>query len=269
MSARAPTSSGYEAGRYGSGQAVRRVEDPALVAGAGRFTDDVVPAGQLHLVFVRSPYAHARIVSIDAAAAMALPGVLAVYTGEQLAAAGVKSIEVVTPYKRPDGSRMVALPRPALALGRVRFVGEAVAAVVAQSEPAARQAADQLVVDYEELPAVVDALAAMLPGAPALSDAAPDNVCAESRHGDVAATAQAFKSAAVRVSVEVVNQRVAPSPIEPRTVLAEFDSASKRLTMRLSSQMPTGVRNSLAEALGLPLAAIRVVVGDVGGGFAP
>ena len=257
-----------EAGRFGSGRAVRRVEDPVLVAGAGRYTDDVTPDGQLHLVFVRSPYAHARIRGVDGAAAAAMPGVVAVYTGAQLAAAGVKPIPMELPFKRPDGSACVAAPRRALAHERVRSVGEPVAAVVARSPDAARAAAEAISVDYDELPAVTDVVRAMQPGAPVLCDAAPDNIAAEARYGDAAAAARAFAAAAHRVSVDIVNQRVVPVTIEPRTVLAEFDAASGRLTVRLSSQMPTGVRDSLVTCLpGLKTEAVRVVVGDVGGGF--
>ncbi|MFO1217788.1 MAG: xanthine dehydrogenase family protein molybdopterin-binding subunit [Burkholderiaceae bacterium] len=261
-------SAAFEAGRFGSGQVVRRVEDAALLAGQGRYTDDVVPDALLHLAFVRSPHAHARIVAIDDQAVAAMPGVVAVFTGAQLAAAGVKPLAVASAFRRPDGTPFATAPRRALAHERVRFVGEAVAMVVAQSAEAARAGADALMVDYEELPAVTDPLRAMQPGAPALTDAAPDNVAAEMRHGDAAAAAKAFAAAAHRVQVDVVNQRLAPSPIEPRAVLAEFDSASERLTVRLSSQMPTGIRNSLADCLpGMTPARVRVVVGDVGGGF--
>ena len=257
----------FEAGRFGSGQVVRRVEDPALVAGQGQFTDDVSPDGTVHLAFLRSPYAHARIAAIDCEAARRMPGVLAVFTGAELAQAGVKPIPNLAGFRRPDRTPLATAQRRALAHERVRFVGEAVAAVVADSRDAARAAADAVIVDYDELPAVVDPLEAMQPGAPALCEAAPDNISAEARHGDTAAAARAFETATHRVSLDLVNQRLAPSPIEPRTVLAEYDASSARLTVRLSSQMPTGMRNSLADALGLAQTSVRVRVGDVGGGF--
>jgi carbon-monoxide dehydrogenase large subunit len=257
----------FEAGRFGSGQAVQRVEDPALLAGLGQFTDDIAPAGQLHLVFVRSPHAHARIVSIDATAASKMPGVAAVFTGAQLVTAGVKPLPVVVPFRRPDGSPVVTAARRALAHERVRYMGEAVAAVVAESRDAARAAADAMVIEYDELPAVTDAVAALRPDAPRVVDELPDNLAAAMRYGDAAATKAAFDRAAVRVAVDIVNQRLAPSPIEPRTVLAEFDAQSQRLQIRLSSQMPTGVREGVSGALGLKPEAVRVVVGDVGGGF--
>ena len=155
-----------DAGRFGSGQQVQRVEDPALLAGKGQFTDDVAPAGQLHMVFVRSPHAHARIVSIDSAAAAAMPGVTAVFTGAQLVQAGVKPLPTEVPFKRSDGKDVVTAPRRALAHERVRYRGEAVAMVVAASHDAARAAADAVMVEYDELPAVTDVVAAMRPGAP-------------------------------------------------------------------------------------------------------
>jgi carbon-monoxide dehydrogenase large subunit len=251
--------------RFGSGQSVRRVEDPALVQGQGRFTDDVNPAGQVFLRFVRSTAAHANLLSIDVQAARAVPGVLAVYTGADLLAAGVKPIPVAPAFKRADGQTMATAPKRALATGRVRFVGEAVVAVVAESREAARAAADAVLIDYETLAAVVDSEAALAAGAPLLSDA-PDNVCAEMRHGDPAKVEAAFAGAAHRVALRIVNQRLAPSPIEPRSVLASYEG--ERLTVRLSSQMPSGVRGGLADAIpGLTTQNVRVLVGDVGGGF--
>jgi len=256
-----------EAGRFGSGQQVQRVEDPALLAGKGQFTDDVAPAGQLHMVFVRSPHAHARIVSIDSAAAAAMSGVTAVFTGDQLVQAGVKPLPTEVPFKRSDGKDVVTAPRRALAHERVRYRGEAVAMVIAASQDAARAAADAVVVEYDELPAVTDVVAAMRPGAPKVVDALPDNEAAAMRYGDAAAAQAAFQRAAVRVAVDIHNQRLAPTPMEPRAVLAEFDAKTQRLQIRLSSQMPTGVRDGVCGALGLKADAVRVVVGDVGGGF--
>jgi carbon-monoxide dehydrogenase large subunit len=250
--------------RFGSGRAVARVEDPALVAGLGRYADDVVEAGQLYLVFVRSTYAHARIASLDVDAARGMPGVVAVYTGEDLAAAGVQPMAAPA-FPRADGSG-VDTARPVLARGTVRFVGEPVAAVVADSVDAARAAAAAVWLDAQELPATVDPVQALAPGAPALWPQAPDNIFAEMRHGDVAAADAAFAGAAHTVSLQLVNQRVAPSPIEPRCVLARMDG--ERLVVRLSSQMPTGVRTGLASALpSIAPEQIRVLVGDVGGGF--
>jgi aerobic carbon-monoxide dehydrogenase large subunit len=255
-----------QATRFGSGHAVRRIEDPALVQGQGRFTDDVAPAGQAFLAFVRSTQAHGRIDAIDTGAALAVPGVLAVYTGADLAAAGVKPIPTAPAFRRADGQPLAAPPRHALAVGHVRFVGEAVAAVVAATRDAARAGADAVAVDIDPLPVNTDVKRAVEPGAPVLWAAAPDNISAEMRHGDAAATAAAFAGAAHHIRLDLVNQRLAPSPIEPRSVLASFDAG--RLTVRLSSQMPTAVRNGLADAIpGISKDSVRVRVGDVGGGF--
>jgi carbon-monoxide dehydrogenase large subunit len=254
-----------EAMRFGSGKAVRRIEDPALVRGQGQFTDDVNPAGQAFAAFVRSPMAHARILSIDTASVLAMPGVLAVHTGADLVAAGVKSIPLAPVFKRPDGQPMTAAPRRALAHEVARCVGEPVALVVAETRAQAKAAADALMVDYEDLPSVTDPIRAMAPDAPRVYDSLPDNICGVARHGNAEGTAAAFARAAHVVRLHLVNQRLAPSPMEPRSVLAWM--ADGRLNVRLSSQMPTAVRGGLADALGLAPESIRVVVGDVGGGF--
>ena len=255
--------------RFGSGQAVKRVEDASLLVGQGRFTDNVAVAGTtLHIVFVRSPHAHATLRSIDTTAAAAMPGVRAVYTGAQLAAAGVKPMPKPVGFTRADGSAATSSPRCALAVGTVRFVGEAVAAVVAATREAARDAAEAVAVDYAELASVTDAVRAVAAGAPVLCAEAPDNIAAEMRHGDAQATEAAFQAAAHVVSLAISNQRLAACPMEPRTAVAAWDDATRRLTVRISSQMPTGVRTALCEAIpGLTPENTRVVVGDVGGGF--
>ena len=260
MNAEVPTA------RFGSGAAVRRVEDPALVRGQGRFTDDVTLPGQTYLAFLRSDRAHARIVGIDTAAARSARGVLAVYTGADLVAAGVKPIPVGASFKRPDGQPFATPPRRALAHEFVRFVGEGVVAVVAASRAEAQAAVNAVQVDYEDLPAVADTQRACASGAPVVWPAAPDNVAAEMRHGDAAATDAAFARAACCVALDLVNQRLAPVTMEPRSVLAYLEDG--RLTLRMSSQMPSGVRNALADAIpGRTQDNVRVVVGDVGGGF--
>ncbi|MDR6429077.1 carbon-monoxide dehydrogenase large subunit [Variovorax paradoxus] len=253
--------------RFGSGQAVRRLEDESLLSGAGRYTDDVALPGQTHLVFLRSPYPHARIVSIDTAAAAAMPGVLRVITGAELAEAGVKPMPGAVGFKRADGSDCASPPRLALAHGRARFVGEAVAAVVAETVQQARDAAEAVVVDYEALPMVVDLASATADSAPLLCDEATGNVAAEMRHGSSDAATAAFAKAKHVVALDVVNQRVVALTIEPRSVLATPDAESGRLTIRMSTQMPSGVRDSICAAIGLAKEKVRVVVGDVGGGF--
>ncbi len=262
-----PQATSLPPARFGSGQAVRRLEDDALLAGAGQFTDDVSLPEQARLVFVRSPYPHARIASVDTAAALAMPGVLQVVTGADLAAAGVKPIPGSSGFSRADGGPSATPERHVLAHGHVRFAGEAVVAVVALTLRQARDAAEAVMVDYEELPMVVDMDDATAPGAPALCAGAPDNIAAETRYGNAEATAEAFAGARHVVALDIVNQRLSALSLEPRSVLAAFDAATKRLTLRMSTQMPTGVRNSVCDVLGLSQEDVRVVVGDVGGGF--
>ncbi|WP_239142573.1 xanthine dehydrogenase family protein molybdopterin-binding subunit [Variovorax sp. WS11] len=253
--------------RFGSGQAVRRLEDESLLAGAGRYTDDVALARQTHLYFVRSPYPHARVAAIDAAAAAAMPGVLRVLTGADLQQAGVKPMPGAVAFKRADGSDCASPPRHVLAIDTVRFVGEPVAAVIAETAAQARDAGEAVMIDYEELPMVVDTQAAAADGAPLVWGEATDNIAAEMRHGSAEAASDAFARADHVVALDVVNQRVVALTIEPRSVLADVDPASGRLTIRMSTQMPSGVRNSVCEATGLSTEQVRVVVGDVGGGF--
>ena len=253
--------------RFGSGQAVRRVEDDTLLTGKGKYADDFMPPGQLFMQFLRSPYPHARITAIDTTAAREMPGVVAVYTGADLVAAGVQPLPGVAGFPRPDGSPAVTPDRHPLAPEVVRFVGEACAAVVAQTREQARDAVEAIMVDFEELPSVTDVNKAVAAGAPLLLPAVGDNISAEMRHGDEKAADKAFAGAAHVARIDIVNQRLAASPIEPRTILATFDDAGGRLTVRLSRQMPTGIRDTLAAVLALGTDRIRVLVGDVGGGF--
>lgn len=253
--------------RFGSGQAVRRLEDESLLAGAGRFTDDVTLPNQTFLAFVRSPYPHARLASVDTASAAAMPGVLRIFTGAELRAAGVKPLPGADGFKRADGSDCASPPRHMLAIDAVRFVGEPVAAVIAETAREARDAAEAVLVDYEELPMVVDLSGATADGAPLVWDEATGNIAAEMRHGSGDAASAAFAKASHVVALDVVNQRVAALTIEPRSVLADFDAASGRITLRMATQMPSGVRDSVCDALGLPNQQVRVLVGDVGGGF--
>ena len=253
--------------RFGSGQSVRRIEDESLLKGQGEYTDDLAPEGQLRAVFLRSPYPHAKINGIDTAAAAAMPGVVRIVTGAELVAAGVKPLPGSPAFRRAGGAAGVTAERRPLAHERARFAGEAVALVIAATLEQARDAAEAVSVDYEELPHVVDLEAATGGSAPAIVDAAPDNIAAEMRHGDEAAADAAFAKAAHVVNLKVVNQRVAALSIEPRAVLA-WVAEDGRLTLRMSTQMPSGVRNSLCnDILGLPKDKVRVTVGDVGGGF--
>jgi carbon-monoxide dehydrogenase large subunit len=253
------------AARFGSGREVKRIEDEGLLKGVGRFADDVAPQGALHLKFLRSPHAHARILSIDVEAARAAPGVVAVFTGADLAEAGVKPIPLAPMFKRPDGSAGATPLRPAMATDVVRFVGEALALVVAETGDQAKDAAELIEVDFEPLPAVAEPVAATAAGAPVLWEAAPDNIAARMSYGDRAANDAQFAKAAHVVSIDVVNQRLSPVTMEPRSLLAE--PTDNRLTVRMSTQGPSSARDGLADALGLDATAIRVLADDVGGGF--
>ncbi len=254
-------------GRFGSGRAVKRIEDKALLSGAGRFTDDVSIPAQATLTFLRAPVVHARIASIDTTAAKAMPGVLAVLTGADLVAAGVQPLPVAPMFQRLDGSPSSMPLRHALAHEVVRFVGEAVAAVVAETLEQGKDAAEAIVVEYEDLPFVTGMEEATAAGAPLVWAEAPGNVVAAMKHGDRAASDAAFAAAAHVVSVDLVNQRIAAVPMEPRSVLADYSKETERLTVRLSSQMPSGAKDTLSETLGIPAEQLRVVVDDVGGGF--
>ncbi|HQR10778.1 MAG TPA: xanthine dehydrogenase family protein molybdopterin-binding subunit [Casimicrobiaceae bacterium] len=254
--------------RFGSGKSVRRVEDESLLKGNGLFADDASLPVQAVVHFLRSPHPHARIASLDVASASALPGVVAILTGEDLVRAGVKPLPSSADFKRSDGSPTASAPRHALAVGTVRYVGEAVAAVVAETSAQARDALEAIDVRYEPLPSVSELPDATAPGAPLVWSAATGNIACEIRHGDAAATDTAFARATHVVALDLVNQRLAPSPIEPRAILASYDAGTDRITLRVSNQTPTGLRDELCSAvLGIPNDKVRVQVGDVGGGF--
>ncbi len=250
--------------RFGSGQAVQRLEDDQLLKGAGVYTSDVVPAGQAHICFFRSPYAHARIVKIDTSAAKSMPGVHLVVTGKELAEGGMKPMPRPINFTRADGSAAASADRRILASDRVRYAGEAIAAVVADTQEQARNAMEAISVEFDELPCAVTFDDALKPGAPLLSDA-PDNRVAETRYGDAVGAEKVFAQAAHVVSLDIHNQRLMALTIEPRSILAYTEGG--RLVIRMSSQMPTGVRTLVCDLLGLPTEKVRVIVGDVGGGF--
>ena len=228
------------------------------------YANDVTPQGQTRLCFVRSSYPHARIVSIDISAAQAMPGVRLVVTGLQLVDEGRPPMPGVANFTRADGSPAATPVRHILAVDRVRFVGEPIVAVVADTEQQARDAAEAVQIDFDELPCAVTLSDALKPDAPLISDA-PDNRVAETRYGDREAAAKAFAAAAHVVELDITNQRLAALTIEPRSVVASIEAG--RLVVRMSSQMPTAVRGAVAALLGLKPEQVRVVVGDVGGGF--
>ena len=233
------------AGAFGSGKDVRRVEDDLLLKGSGQFTDDVTADGLTHLYFLRSPYAHADISAIDVKAALAMPGVLLIVTGADLVAAGAKPVPGVAGFMRADGTPARSAPRHALAVGRVRFVGEPVVAVVAQTLEQARLAAEAIDVSFDALPMAVHLDDATAIGAPLMCEALGDNIAAEMRHGNAKATAEAFAAAKHVVKLNLTNQRVSAFSLEPRSVLHTFDEANGRLTIRMSSLMPSGLRDTV------------------------
>ncbi len=249
--------------RFGSGQAVSRMEDDALLKGQGLYADDT-GANAAHLVFVRSPYPHAHLRGVDASAARAMPGVRLVVTGDELHQQGIKPLPRPMNFTRADGSALNSTDRRLLAHGRVRYVGEPVAAVVADTLEQAKDAAEAVIVDYDPLPSVTSVPAALATDAPRLADG-PDNIVAETRYGSVADAAAQFAQAAHVVRLDINNQRLAAFCIEPRSVLGDWQE--ERLVIRISSQMPTGIRTTVCDLLGLPTEQVRVLVGDVGGGF--
>src|SRR5437868_8661191 len=254
--------------RFGAGQPVKRLEDQRLLTGNGQFIDDKPEEGALWLHVLRSPHAHARIISVDTNSAAGMTGVVTVFTGPDLIADDIGTIPTLSVLMRPDGKPMTVPPRRLLAHEIVRFAGEPVAAVVATSRVAAQTASEAISVEYEVLPSVVDPLEATGPGAPAVWAEAPDNIVAVMSYGDAAAVEAAFAGAAHVVSLDVVSQRLVPSAMEPRSSIAEIDKKSGRLILHVQSQTPGSTRDVLAEAvLKRPKESVRVLVGDIGGGF--
>jgi carbon-monoxide dehydrogenase large subunit len=254
--------------KFAVGQSVSRVEDPRLVQGLGRYSDDVNLPRQAYAVVLRSPHAHARIARIDAAAALTAPGVLAVLTGADLATDGVGNLPTDTSRKRRDGAPAFTPPRPALARDRARHVGDPVALVVATSPEAAADAADLVAVDYTPLPAVVGADRATRHGAPAVWDEAPDNVAFVWEAGSRDTVARAFAQAAHVIHLDFVVTRVAAAPLEPRAAVGDFDRRSGRYTLYTGIQGPHGLRTQLAEQIfRVPHGQVRVVTEEVGGSF--
>src|SRR5262247_3033521 len=251
----------------GIGAPVRRVEDKRFLTGCGRFVADIELSGALACALVRSPHAHAAIRRIDASAARAAPGVVAVLTGADMAADGVAPMRPLWMLRSRDGSPMAEPARFALARERVRHVGEPVAAVVAATLAQAADAAERVEVDYAPLSAVTDARAAQANGAPQLHACARDNVCFRWARGDEAAVRAALRSAAHVVAIDLVNNRLVGAAIEPRAVIGAVDAHSDKLTLYSSTQAPHHIRRQVTEQLGIPESALRVISPDVGGGF--
>jgi len=246
------------------GSSIRRREDPALLMGKGRYTDDFRLPGTLHATIVRSPHAHARIRSIDTSRAEAADGVVAVYTAGDVKESGVPGVVPVA-WLHED---LKTPPHPILAGDTVRYVGDGVAVVVAADRYAARDAADLVEVDYETLPAVVDPARAVDDGAAQIHEEAPGNVAFDWQIGDAEKVERAFAGAAHTVDLRLRNSRMLPTAIEPRACLADYDASTGHLTVRMTSQNPHIHRLLMSSAsLGLPEHRIRVIAPEVGGGF--
>jgi carbon-monoxide dehydrogenase large subunit len=250
------------------GASIARKEDRRFLVGAGRYTDDMVRPRQTVAYFVRSPHAHAKIASLDVSAAVAAPGVVAVYTGQDLAADKVGGIPCGWQVKSKDGTPMVEPPHPALVADRVRHVGDQVAVVIAETRAQARAAAHLVEVEYETLPAVAGVREAVAEGAPLVWDQAPGNTCFDWHLGELAPVEAAFAKAHKIVEIEVTNNRLIANAMEPRSAIGDFDPSTDVLTLYTTSQNPHLIRLLLgAFVLGLPEHKLRVVAPDVGGGF--
>ena len=251
--------------KFGIGQPVTRTEDPVLVRGAGCYTDDLKLAGEAYAVMVRSRFAHGTIKRIDTTAARAMPGVLGAYTGTDLAEYG--TLKCIVPFKNRDGTPMRMPPRPALPTDKVRFVGDPVAFVVAETPLQAKDAAEAVEIDIDPLPAVTTPKAAAAPDAPLLHEEAPGNIALDYHYGDADAVAAAFAKAAHITRVKLINSRVVVNAMEPRAALATYDGASGRYTLHVPTQGVFGMRGNIAEILKVEPKQVRILTGHVGGSF--
>ena len=252
----------------GIGASVKRKEDRRFITGKGRYTDDIRQENQAYAAFVRSPHAHARIRSIDAGGAEAMDGVIAVFNGRELTGDGIGNIICGWMIHSKDGSPMNMGAWSALATEKVRYVGDAVAVVIAESQQLARLAAEAVEVDYEELPAVAAADRALEAGAPQLHDNAPGNLIYDWEIGDGAATDAAIAGAAHSTTMAIANNRLAPNPMEPRSAVAVHDAAEDHYTLYTTSQNPHVARLVLSAFYNVaPEHKLRVIAPDVGGGF--
>lgn len=253
------------AARFGASRSQKRLEDDRLLVGKGLYSDDRDLPNQAWMVLVRSPYAHAKISSIDLGEVKRAEGVLAAWTMQELRADGVGHIPFPPLFKRADGTPMAAPLRTPLAEGKVYYVGQPVVAVIAATREQAQDAAELAQVDYEDLPCVVDPRRAIEPGAPLIWEQAPGNIAAEAAYGDPQATAAAFARAAHVTEITLHNQRLNAMALEPRCCIGAIEDG--RTTLYTQNQTPTGARELLAPVLGGKPQDYRVVNGDIGGGF--
>ncbi|MCH2347745.1 MAG: xanthine dehydrogenase family protein molybdopterin-binding subunit, partial [Pseudomonadales bacterium] len=254
--------------KFGIGQPATRIEDTRLTTGQGSYIEDLNLEGQAYAIFVRSPHAHALIKKIDMDDARALPGVLAIYTVEDLKADDIGNVPCGAPAMNKDGTPCVMPPRPALAEGKVRHVGDAVAVVIAETIEQARDTAEQVLIDYELLEAVVETDGAMDPSATQIWEGAQNNRCFDWEAGNAESTEKAFSNAAKVVELKLINNRVVPTSLETRGAIASFESETGRLVLHVSCQGVHVMRRLLANAIfNCPEEDIHVLCKDVGGGF--
>ncbi len=252
--------------KFAIGQPVSRKEDPVLLRGDGRYSGDLSLPGQLHAVMVRSRNAHGVLRGVDRAEALAMPGVLGVFTAADLREGGIGPMQSSSGKNR-DGSPSPRPEQMALAEGKVRYVGDPVAMVVAETAMQARDAAEAVLLDIDPLPAVTAARAAAAAGAPLVHDGVPGNLVLDYHHGDAAAVAAAFGQAAHVTRLSISNSRIVVSALEPRSALAEFEADTGRYTLRVGCQGVFGLRATLKDVLGVPVEQVRVLTGNVGGSF--
>src|SRR5437763_2278184 len=255
----------FDLNKYGVGQPVPRTEYPTLVQGHGRYTDDLTLPKQAYAAFVRSRHAHGVIKGIDTGTAKGMPGVLAVYTGADLSAYG--TMKCVVPFKNRDGSEMKKPTRHSLMSDKVRFLGDPLAVVVAETFAQARDAAEAVEVEIDALPAVTRASEAAKDGAPQLYDDVPNNVALDYLYGDPDKVAETFAKAAHVTRLNLINSRVVVSAMEPRGAIASYDKASGRFTLNVGCQGAFGMKSQLVDILGVPGDKVHVLVGNVGGSF--
>ncbi len=253
--------------RFAVGQPVPRSEDPVLLRGEGQYCDDISLPGQAYAAMVRSHRAHGAIRQIDAAAARAMPGVLAIYTAADLAAGGIGPLPPRQVVKNRDGTPMLTPTRHALATDKVRYVGEAVAAVIAETVASAKDAAEAVIVDIDPLPAVTEPRRAAAPGAPNLYDDVPGNVGLDFHYGDSDKVAAAFAAATHVTRLDLRSNRIVVNPMEPRSAVAQYDPGQHHWTLNVECQGVFGFRNYIAEVLGVGRDKVRVLTDRVGGSF--
>src|SRR5476649_1692605 len=262
-----PAADNLELMKFGVGQPVPRNEDPTLLQGQGRYSDDVSMENQVWCVMVRSQVAHGILNGIDAEAARKMPGVLGIWTGTDLNDAGYGALKTVMMVPNRDGTQMKTPTRYSLATDKVRFVGDPVAYVVAETQAQAKDAAEAVVLDIEALPAVTEARAAAQPGAPLVFDEVPQNVCADFQYGDSATVAAAFAKAAHVTKLRLVTNRIVVCAMEPRSAIGEYDAATDRYTLRAGNQGAFGLKHQMADLLKIKPAQVRILTGNVGGSF--